>query len=199
MKIEYSGPSPIISERGISFKDGKEDKYNYLRIAIQILNAISHEYDANRVYTYNINERRLSSDEMIAAILKYHPDVEEIINKEVENFLECLKKEQEEVNSRHSLNKDEKEVYINNLNIMKDYRIQRMKNKFFYKHVVETVKEQIVEHKIKELNTPFYEKFWHVLQTIQGELAGSKSSITSKLETIENNGLKIKLIINNNI
>ncbi len=199
MKIEYSGPSPVISERGISFKDGKADKYNYLRIAIQILNAISHEYDGHKIYTYDVNERRINGEEMLAAILKFHPDVEEVMNEEIKSFLQYLEEEKDEVNNRASLNKDEKEVYINNLNIMKDYRVQRMTNKFFYKHVVETIKEQIVLNKIKELNTPFYENFWHVLQSIQGELAGAKSSINTKLETLEkNNVLTVKLLISNN-
>ena len=37
MKIEYAGLKPVISEHGISFKDGKEDKYIYLSYAIDIL------------------------------------------------------------------------------------------------------------------------------------------------------------------
>ena len=41
-KIRYSGPRPMISQYGIEFKEGKEDKYVYLTISIQILKAIDY-------------------------------------------------------------------------------------------------------------------------------------------------------------
>ncbi len=40
MKIKYLSARPMISHHGIDFKDGKEDKYVYLIIAVQILKAI---------------------------------------------------------------------------------------------------------------------------------------------------------------
>jgi len=43
MTIKYVGPRPTISHRGINFKDGKEDKYVYLMIGIQILQAIDKD------------------------------------------------------------------------------------------------------------------------------------------------------------
>ena len=48
MKLEYAGLKPVINEHGISFKDGKEDKFIYLSFAIGILNAIDHEYIHNK-------------------------------------------------------------------------------------------------------------------------------------------------------
>jgi hypothetical protein len=48
-----------------------------------------------------------------------------------------------------------------------------------------------IHHKIKELDTPFNEKFWHILQTIEGKLSLHKVSSNLKVE-----GLKATLIIN---
>lgn len=48
MKVEYAGPKPIIDEKGIFFKDGKEDKFVYLTFAIDILNSINHPYEEKK-------------------------------------------------------------------------------------------------------------------------------------------------------
>lgn len=45
MKLEYAGLKPMINEHGVSFKDGKEDKFVYLKYAIDILLAIDHEHE----------------------------------------------------------------------------------------------------------------------------------------------------------
>lgn len=199
MKIEYSGPKPIISHHGISFKEGKEDKYSYLKSALQILKAISHDYDGHKLYTYDIESRDLSSNEMIAIVLGYHPNIEDIMQSELSEYKIYLEKEEDDVRNYSHLNEENKSTYLSNLKIMKEYRIQRIKNKFFYKHVIETIKEQIIEEKIKELVTHFNERFWHVFQTLQGELSASKSPINTKLQIIEGDVLKVKLTILNNI
>lgn len=90
----------------------------------------------------------------------------------------------------------EKKTFINNLEIMKDYKIQRAKNKIFYFHVIDTICEVIHREKIKEINTPFYEKFWHILQTIEGELSSNKYKIKSNLDIIQKDEfLNAKLVI----
>lgn len=199
VKIEYSGPKPIISDHGISFKEGKEDKYSYLKSSLQILKAIGHEYEGSKLYTYDIESRDLSSNEMIAIVLHYHPDIEEVMRGELSSYEEYLDKEYNDVNNYSHLNEENKKTFLNNLKIMRDYRIQRVKNKFFYKHIIETIKEQIIEQKIKELTTNFNERFWHVFQTIQGELTSSKSSINPKVQILEGDALQIKMTILNNI
>ncbi len=198
MKIEYAGPKPIISEHGISFKEGKEDKYAYLKYALQILDAISHEYEGKKAYTYNIADKNITDNEMNDILLKYHSDMECIMNSELDIYNKSLESEKNDVQNHPKLNDEEKYAYLGNLEVMKDYRIQRVKNKLFYIHVIKTIKEQILEHKIKELNTPFNEKFWHVFQTIQGELSSSKSSISATIKTQELDILIIQMKISNN-
>ena len=198
MKIMYVGPKPIISEHGISFKEGKEDKYSYLKHALQILDAISHEYEGKRKYSYDITDKNLSDSDMIDILFKYHCDMEEIMNEELDNYNIFLEKEKFEVVNHPILVEEEKQVYINNLDIMKEYKIQRIKNKLFYTHVIETIKEQLLKHKIKELNSPFNEKFWHVFKTIQGELLSSRGSISATLKTKEEDILRIRMEILNN-
>jgi hypothetical protein len=195
LKLEYAGFKPVISEHGISFKDGKEDKFIYLAFAIDILNALDHTYEQKKTYSHQVNIKPLSPNEIIDILLKYHPDLEINMNKEIDSYLLHLDQEEKTVEDRLHLSDIEKSTYISNLKIMRNYKIQRAKNKIFYFHCIETIVETILKYKIKELDTPFNERFWHILQTIEGNL--SVHRIGSSLKTTnENNNLKAMLTIN---
>ena len=195
MKLEYAGLKPIINEHGVSFKDGKEDKFIYLSFAIDILNAIDHTYEQKKKYSHQLNTNTLSPNEILDVLLNFHPDLEEVMNKEIDSYTKHLDSEEKEVNNRTILSKIEKDTFIANLKLMRKYKTQRAKNKIFYFHCIETIVEVILKYKIKELDTPFNERFWHILQTIEGNLSTHK--ISSNLKMIEeNNVLKAMLLIN---
>ena len=195
MKLEYAGLKPVINEHGVSFKDGKEDKFIYLSFAVDILNAIDHTYEQKKKYSHQLNTTSLSPNEILDVLLKFHPDLETVMNKEIESYTKHLDSEEEEVNNRTILSKIEKDTFIANLKLMRKYKTQRAKNKIFYFHCIETIVEVILKYKIKELDTPFNERFWHILQTIEGNLSTHK--ISSNLKMIEENSvLKAMLLIN---
>lgn len=199
MQLKYAGPKPVISEHGITFKDGKEDKYVYLMIAIQILQAIDHDTAMNSHYEYNMNTQRLSNEQMQEIVLSYHPTLEATMTKEINSYLVHLDNEIQDVIKSPIFSPIEKEAYIGNLKIMKEYKIQRAKNKIFYMHAIDTIVEVIKQRKIKKISTPFYEKFWHTLQTIQGHLSTSKRGLKSDLKVITNdNNMYAVLTIDNN-
>jgi hypothetical protein len=195
MKLEYAGLKPVISEHGISFKDGKEDKFIYLGFAVDILNAIDHTYEQKRKYSHQVNSKPLSSNEIVDILIKYHPDLELIMQNEIESYLSHLNEEEKMVENRTNLSELEKKTYISNLQIMRNYKIQRAKNKIFYFHCIETVVETILKYKIKEIDTPFNERFWHILQTMEGNLSVHKISSNLKI-TKEEEFLKAMLMIN---
>ena len=199
MTLKYAGPKPMISEHGISFKDGKEDKYVYLMIAIQILQAIDHNTVEHTTYEYDTNTKRLNDEQMQEIILSYHPTLANTMTKEINGYLVHLDNEIQDVKKSPIFSPIEKEAYIGNLKIMKEYKIQRAKNKIFYMHTIDTIIEVIKQRKIKKISTPFYEKFWHTLQTIQGHLATSKRGLKSDLKVITNDGKMYAILtIDNN-
>lgn len=196
MKIEYAGLKPIINEHGISFKDGKEDKFKYLKYAIDILNAINHEYKQKQVYSHVLDDKRLSSKEIIQTLLYHHKNLEETMKIEINSYLKHLDEEEESILRKELLSQIEKDTYINNLQIMRDYKIQRAKNKIFYFHCIDTIVSTILKYKIKVLEMPFNERFWHILQTIQGNLSLCK--ISSTLSTTNKEDL-LKAVLKINI
>ena len=197
MTLEYAGPRPIISYTGITFKDGKEDKYVYLHYAIDILESMNEDFKNDGSYSHSVTKNSLSNEQMQHIISKYHPDLQDIMKDEIKFYDQYLHEEIQLASKRTTLKSEEKNILIKNLEIMHDYRIQRAKNKIFYRHIIETISEIIKDKKIKEINTPFHEKFWHILQTISGQIAQGKNSYYSKIEVEKSkDGLLAKLSIN---
>ncbi|DAB32917.1 MAG TPA: hypothetical protein CFH79_01290 [Sulfurospirillum sp. UBA11407] len=182
MKIKYTGPRPHITHHGITFKDGKDDKYVYLTIAIQILQAIDKDFSDQKSYIYDASTKRLDDETMISILLSYENSLEEDVKKERVSYERKLDEEIEVVKMKENLNEDEKKTWINNLEIMREYRIQRAVNKIFYMHTIKEIAKIIRREKIQEIDTPFFEKFWHVLRTVHGELLSGKSPINSELK-----------------
>ena len=43
-KLEYVGPKPLISHRGIDFDKNQDDKFNVLPVLIELIKALDHDY-----------------------------------------------------------------------------------------------------------------------------------------------------------
>jgi len=185
MKIEYAGPRPIISQHGVQFKDGKEDKYVYLMISIQLLQAIDKNYEGHKSYSYDVSTKRFSDSEIHDILDSYETTLEEDVLKEEASYALKIENEIEDIRNRTNLKESERDAWINNLEVMKNYRIQRSINKIYYMHSIELIKKVIKREEIKEIDTPFYEKYWHVLQTLQGVLEEGRNSVHTDLEIIK--------------
>ena len=108
--------------------------------------------------------------------------MEKLAQKEAEEYSVKLDEEVENIRNNSTLSEVERQIWINNLNIMKEYRVQRAVNKIYYMHAIEFIASVIKREGIKEIDTPFYEKYWHVLQTIEGEFANVRTPISTTLK-----------------
>ena len=183
MKFEYVGYRPVISHNGVTFKQGKDDKFIYLPYAYEILNAFNHEYTTNKnKYSNSINLDNSNIDKLYKVVETYFPDIEKSIEDKLKKYKEHLEEERENIISRPHLSDIEKNIFLSNLDLMKNYRINRAKNKIFYYFVIATIVEIIKEKRIKEIDIPYHNKFWHVLNTIQGVLSSEK--INSNIKAV---------------
>mgnify|MGYP003618746104 FL=1 len=182
MKFEYVGYRPVISHNGVTFKQGKDDKFIYLPYAYEILNALNHEYTTNKnKYSNSINLDNSNIDKLYKVVETYFPDIEKSIEDKLKKYKEHLEEERENIISRPHLSDIEKNIFLTNLDLMKNYRINRAKNKIFYYFAIATIAEVIKEKRIKELDIPYHNKFWHVLNTLQGVLSSEKISSNIKV------------------
>lgn len=195
MKLEYAGFRPIINEHGIFFKLGKDDKFSYFPFVFEILNALDNNYESLKEHSHQIKIEKFNSSQTINKLLMINPNIQDLIDEQISNYLIHLDEEENEIKNRINLSDIEKDIYLTNLKLMRDYRIQRATNKIFYFNCIEAIVEIIKKNKIKQIETIFNEKFWHILKSIQGRLLHYK--LTSTLKIDESNGvLKIKLSIN---
>lgn len=187
MNFKYVGFKPVISQYGISYKQGKDDKYIYLPYVYELLNAVNSEFEVENNNSYIIKIDKLNVNKLYKKILELDPKLEDDINLKLENYKKNLKIESLEIKNRKDISKIEKEVYLNNLDYKKTYRINRAKNKIFYYIAILNIANLIKQKKIKKLNMPFNKKFWQILKTLQGVMFSQK--ITTKLYTQEKNGI----------
>jgi len=186
LPIKYVGPRPVISQHGISYKNGKEDKYTYLLTAIEILKDINHNYEDTKSYSHLLDTKPLTPKQINNFLSHYESELENNVLEQRDIYENKIAQEIENIQKMQNLNDMDKDAWIENIKLMKDYRIQRAINKIYYLHCIEDIKQIIKQQHIKEIDTPFNEKFWHVLETLQGALESGKGSISTILEETNN-------------
>lgn len=195
--IKYVGPKPIISHTGIEFDNNKEDKYVYINIAIQLLKALDHEYYENKIYTYNANTHRLNDDEILKELKNYCPNLSEIVDKEDHDVEEDVQNSIQRANENLVLDDTSKETLKNNIEIMHDYIVQRSINKRVYYCVINELAKMVQKDNIDYIITPMYNKFAHVLHSLQGALKQGRRPIDTDMEIYKEDGalfVKLKVI-----
>ena len=169
IELKYTGSRPDISQNGISFKTGKEDKYVYINYAVDILLGIQ-KLQNNSIYTHVMDKNNFSDDEILSLVSKCEPKVKQNIEDEILKYEKHLDRQIEQISKQSRLKSIEKHAFIGNLKIMKRYRIQRAVNKIVYMHIIEAIIKAVRKKNIKRIETLFCEKLWHILHTIEGHI-----------------------------
>jgi len=188
MELKYVGPKPIISHKGIEFDNNKEDKYAYLNIVLQLLKALDHEYFEDKTYIYESSTNRYSEHELSRELARYCPDIEAMTNKENHNVEDEIQHNIQRANESDTLDEASKEVLKNNINIMHDYLIQRSINKSVYYCAINALAELLKKDHIDHVIVPMFQKYAHVLHSVQGALKAQKFPIDTKLEIYQKDG-----------
>lgn len=198
MTIQYAGPKVMISRRGLDFDNNKEDKYVYLNIAVQLLKAFDHDHTPNQVYTYDTASQRLTDSELLAFVTKNFDDSDTFLANAEKDSEWYVNHEHDQVERQRPLMSEEEcKAWLKNINLMKNYVVQRHFNKRIYYAIINKLGVVLKEKNITEINAPMYQKFAHVLHSVQGVLKQGKPSIDSNVAIFEKDGaLTIQLTIN---
>ncbi len=199
MTLKYVGPKPIISHTGIEFDNNKEDKFAYLNIVVQLLKAMDHNYFEGKIYTYQTDASRLSSDELVDELKKYCPNIGQLMEKENHHIEEEIEHDLIRARENKILTDEDKIVLEKNIDIMHDYLIQRSINKAVYYCAVDALALILKKDNIDHIIVPMFQKFFHVLHSVQGSLQRQKNPMDTKLEIFQKDGkLLAKLKVKNN-
>ena len=200
MELKYVGPKPIISHTGIEFDNNKEDKYAYLNIVLQLLKALDHDYFDDKTYIYQSDTNRYADSELERELKRYCPDIEKLINKENHDVEDEIKHNLQRARESDTLDEESKTVLKNNIKIMHSYLVQRSINKSVYYCAIDALAELLKKDHIDYIIVPMFQKYAHVLHSVQGALKQQKLPIDTKLDIYQEDGkLLVKLqVINQN-
>ena len=182
MDLKYVGPKPIISHRGIDFDNNKDDKYVYLNIVVQFLHALDHDYFEDKTYYYELGTDRLSHGEMMSVLKEYCTDFDTIVEKENHNVEDEIFHNLQRAHENEVLTEEDKDALQENIKIMHDYMVQRSINKSIYYCAIEALAEILKKDHIDFIIVPMYQKFIHVLHSVQGSLLRQKVPIDTKID-----------------
>jgi len=194
LSLHYVGPKPIINQHGVFFKPGKEDKYIYLKTAVYLLLSI----DDKASEKFHGRPREDLSDEEILSILKaYEPDLEQHILEEERRYEKHIEEMKEQARS-HPLTEDERIAWLNNIEIMRPYLLQREINKLYYIHCIKAIQNIIHDEHLVEIDVTFSFANWHVLSSIAGNLEYGVKSVRTLIQVVPDRtgNLITKLLIN---
>ena len=183
MTLKYVGPKPIISHSGIEFDKNKEDKYIYLNIVVQLIQALDHKYIEGKSYVYE--DVRLSDIEMFHILKKYCPNLDELLDKTTYSVEDEIEHNIQRAHQSETLEEEDKEVLIKNITLMHDYMLQRAVNKSVYYCAMTVLADIAQRDHIDHITTPMYQPFMHVLHSLQGTLLKEKVPVDTQLDVYE--------------
>jgi transcriptional regulator NrdR family protein len=194
MTLKYAGPKALISYSGIDFEQSKEDKYIYLNVVAQLIKAIDHEYIPEKTYVYHTDSKRLSDDEIIDILKKYDPDILKRAEAQTQETYDEIKESIVRAKHNKILSHENIEVLVKNIELMKEYQLQRSFNKSIYYSAINILADILKRDHIDYVIAPMFAKFAHVFHSIQGVFSNRKFPIDSRLEIYSEHGkLMVKL------
>jgi hypothetical protein len=128
------------------------------------------------------HKKTFSKNEFFNILQKASPSFESFFEKSIHDYQSKLDLQKERVQAIKSLNEIEKEIFQNNLDLIKNYRIQRRKNKIIYEEIIEKSIENIKEKDIREIKISFSKTLFHIMKSLQGTLNQSKTIYRSDLK-----------------
>lgn len=194
--FKYAGPKPLVSKTGIDFDQNKEDKFVYMSIVAELIQALDHEYIIDKNYVCDTGDRPLSSDTIFALIRKYNPNLDNEIEEHKKHTEEEISDELDRAKHNKLLCVEECQTLAKNIELMRSYHIQRSINKSIYYSGIDILANIIKRGHIDTIISPMFLKFNHVFHSIQGVLVKLHPPIDSTIDIYEDNGhLKTKFTI----
>lgn len=195
-KLQYVGPKPLYSCRGISFDTRKQDKFLYLRSVAELILAIDYDYKISNPYVVETGQKFLDEKIIIEFIAKHMPDFDPYIKHWIAKVTNEIDDDLARARCSTIFSEDERLSIINNLQLLRSYRIQRAINKCVYYGGVQALANIFKKQCLKYITAPFGGGFFHVLHSLQGPLRIFHPPIDTSLEIyLEQDRLMVSLKI----
>ena len=197
MVLKFIGSKPLISQRGVHFDQRKKDKYIYLNFVVELIKALDHEYTTKDPYTYDISTHLCDGEHYFAFLEHRNPSIREEVEFYRKQTEEEVETEVRHVEAHSLFSEEEKESFIRNLNLMRDYRIGRAMNKAAYYNGINYLAQIIHDRRVAYVTAPLLPIYFHIFHSIQGAMAKRHPPMQSTIDIFEKNGvLYTRLTVN---
>jgi len=182
MKLKYVGNMPIVSKNGVGFDPLQPDKYLYLHAALELLEALSYGATEQTQHLYKTEHKDIKANELLEGLKKYIKNLDEIYETREAKAEEHVEELIQRVHDNDSLTVDEKQAWLNNIEIMKEYYLQYITNKIVYEAALNALADEIAVAKVKKVTIPMFRNYGIVLKDLQNVLENRKAPIDSQME-----------------
>lgn len=182
MKLEYAGPRCDVTYHGVSFCSGRDDKYVYLDMLVNIIYALDTEHIEGKSHTIVLDTQKHKPKYLYDTIKKYCPNIDEEIEKHLNIRKEEIKDELYHAKKNRFLDAESKDAYIANIEIMQQYSLQRVYNKAVYYCGIYALADILEKDHIDEVDSPVVHHITHIFETVRGILQQRKVPIDMKIE-----------------
>lgn len=188
MELKYVGDMPKVSKNGVSFDHARPDKYTYLQAAAELLEALSYGATKTTQHLYHAKNKELGSSDILQILRAHVKNIDLVFDAREEKADEFVHELKERVRENDALTEDEKEAWLGNIRLMKEYFFQYVANDSVYHAALDALGDEIDEGKIKEVSVPMFKNYAMVLNDLVGVMEKRKAPIDSKVEVREENG-----------
>jgi len=197
-EIKYAGPKPLTSQYGVVFDYSKDDRFQFIEILVHLIEAFNKHTNNGEVLHFSIKNNELSSQEMLNRLKKYIPNLDERIEKDIDEFLKEEEKEKYHIQEIENLPSVEKDVWLKNIDLVRNINIQRTINKSIYHSAVEVFGKELLKDHIKKLVIPMQGRYHHIAKSLSYMFENLKSPVKSHYKLIEtDDGLALEFDIEN--
>ncbi len=188
IKLQFTGHRPFISPSGVRFIKGKPDKYVYIPSAVKLFLLLSdkNNWHGNKL-AFDYPKEMLHDQQMLDVITQNDPAIIERVESELKRYDSRVDALIEQIQNSPQYEEHERDAYIKNIEMMRPYKTQRACNKILYHQLVKHIVKEIADKEIAVLDTPPTKSFYHLMDSIKGDLVGRRLATNVKV-TLEPNG-----------
>lgn len=188
IKLEFTGDKPFISAKGVRFVKGKPDKYIYIPSAVKLYQLMKDpaNWHGNKL-AFDYPKQMLHDAQMLEVITTNDDKLIQGVREQLANYDSRSEELIEQITVSPQFDEREREVYINNIKLMQPYRRQRACNKILYHMLIKSIVKEIMKKEIQVIETPPTKAFYHLIDSIKGELIGRRLSSCVTV-TVEDKG-----------
>jgi len=190
MDLKYVGDMPQVSQHGVSFDHSQPDRYIYLHAVLELLEALGYGATETTQHLYKIQKKDLSAKELLDGLKRHVKNIDEVMEQKEENAHKFVEDYKDRVRQNTLISEDEREAWLKNIDIMKDYYYQYIANKTVYDAALNALADEITVAEVKEVCIPMFRNYGIVLEDLQKVLSEHKPPINSNFEIVsEPNGI----------